>query len=79
MFSDEIESKLKYLIEDRKIPKLSLTVHPYLEAYFTKGFLSSPKRAWYKKYKKKIPVIGDNSYQLLEYNFFDGKGELIKD
>ncbi len=79
MFADEIENKLKYLIEDKKVQNLSLRVHPYLEAYFTKGIFSSRKRQWYKKYKKKVPVKGDNSYQLLEYKFFDGKGELIED
>lgn len=77
MFSDEIEQKLNYLILDKKEKKVSIKVHPYLEAYFKKGFMS-PKMKWLMKFKKRIPVVGDNSYQLLEYHFFNSKGEQIE-
>ena len=70
MFSDEIESTLDYLILDKKEPKLSLLVHPYLEAYFTKG-LFSRRFKWFLKYKKWISVESVSANALVEYSFLD--------
>ncbi len=76
LFADEIESNLKFLVEDRGVKQLSLHVHPYLEAYFTKGFLSKRLR-WFFKYKKWIPVRGITAYNLLDYSFKDKNNEEI--
>lgn len=70
MFSDEIESTLDYLIVDKKEPKISLLVHPYLETYFTKG-LFSKRFKWFLKYKKWISVESVSANQLVEYSFLD--------
>lgn len=70
MFSDEIESTLDYLIIDKKEPKISLLVHPYLETYFTKG-LFSKRFKWFLKYKKWISVEAVSANQLVEYSFLD--------
>jgi len=70
MFSDEIESTLDYLIVDKKEPKLSLLVHPYLETYFTKG-LFSRRFKWFLKYKKWVSVESVSANQLVEYSFLD--------
>ena len=37
LLAEEIESNLNYLLTDRKEATVSLLVHPYLEAYVTKG------------------------------------------
>lgn len=76
MFSDEIESQLKYLLQERKLKKVTLVVHPYLESYFKKGLISK-QRKWFFNYKKWVPVRGNNSNQLLEYKFIDGDGNQI--
>jgi ribonuclease G len=76
MFSDEIESQLKYLLQERKLKKVTLVVHPYLESYFKKGLISK-QRKWFFNYKKWVPVRGNNSNQLLEYKFIDGDGKQI--
>jgi len=70
MFSDEIENTLDYLIMDKKHDKLSLLVHPYLAAYFTKG-LMSVRFKWFLKYKKWISVEPVSANQLVEYSFLD--------
>jgi ribonuclease G len=70
MFADEIESTLDYLIMDKKEPKLSLLVHPYLESYFTGG-LFSKRFKWFMKYKKWISVEPVSANQLVEYSFLD--------
>ena len=54
--------------------QISLSVHPYLEAYFTKGLMSKQMR-WFFKYKKWVPVRGLSSYKLLEYSFRNKKNK----
>lgn len=76
MFADEIESKLKYLMEDKKEKKVTLVVHPYLESYFKKGIMSK-QRKWYLTFKKWVAIRANNSNHILEYKFLDGTGEEI--
>ncbi len=76
LFAEEIESNLNFLLEDRGVKQLTLHVHPYLEAYFTKGIVSKRMR-WFFKYKKWIPIRGITAYNLLEYTFMDKNNEEI--
>jgi ribonuclease G len=76
LFAEEIESNLNYLILDRKETHVSLLVHPYLEAYFTKGIFSR-RMKWFFKYKKWIPIRAVTAQHLLEYSFVDKNNELI--
>jgi ribonuclease G len=76
LFAEEIESNLEYLLE-KGTPSLILQVHPYLEAYFTKGLLSKQAR-WFFKYKKWVPVRGLISYKLLEYSFINKENKKVR-
>ncbi|GIV34964.1 MAG: ribonuclease G [Chitinophagales bacterium] len=51
---------------------VSITAHPYIAAYLTKG-LPSIRHKWSWKYKKLIRIHSDASYHLTEYHFFDQK------
>lgn len=70
LFAEEIETNLNFLLTDKKEPKVSLLVHPYLEAYFKKGLFSKQWK-WFFKYKKWIDVRGVTAHHLLEYSFRD--------
>lgn len=70
LFAEEIETNLNYLIQDRKETKITLLVHPYLEAYFKRGFMSKQWK-WFFKYKKWIDVKGVTNNHLLQYTFLD--------
>lgn len=76
LFAEEIEGDLHFLLSERKLNKITLNVHPYLEAYFTKGLLSK-RFKWFLKYKKWITIRGLSSYHLLQFEFVDGKDEVI--
>lgn len=76
LFAEEIETNLNYLLSDRKLSKVTLLVHPYLEAYFKNGLISKQVK-WFFKYKKWIPVRGITSHHLLEYSFVDKNNEVI--
>ncbi len=70
MFAEEIETNLNFLVADRKESKVTVLVHPYIEAYFKRGFISKQWR-WFFKYKKWIDVKGVTAYHLMQYSFLD--------
>ncbi len=76
-FLDEIENNIKYITQISRPSFLHLKVHPYAEAFFKKGFFSK-NRKWIWKFKMWIKITAIPSYSLLEYHFFDKRGEEIK-
>lgn len=76
LFAEEIENNIKFLMEQPDAKKMTLLVHPYIEAYFTKGLFSKQVK-WFFKYKKWIPIHGLSSQHLLEYSFVDKNNEVI--
>lgn len=76
LFADEIENNLAYLLKDRKVPHVTLYVHPYIESHFKRGIISKQK-SWLIKYKKWVRVVGVSDYHFLQYSFVDKKGEEI--
>lgn len=76
LYAEEIESKLKYLLEDRKEKSLTLFVHPYLASYFTGGIYSRQVK-WFLKYKQWVKVKAITANNLLEYSFQNKAGEEI--
>ncbi len=76
IFTDELENNLKFLAEKIAFKIIIIKTHPYIAAYLTKG-LNSIRKQWSRKYKKKLKVESVNSYQYLEYHFFDREGEEI--
>jgi len=76
LFAEEIENNLNFLIADRGEKKVTLLVHPYLEAYFKNGLMSRQLK-WFLKYKKWISVRGVTANNLLQYTFLNGKNEEI--
>jgi ribonuclease G len=77
LFTDEIESKIKYAFKDLNKKKLLLKVHPYVAAYLTKG-IKSIRNKWFLEYFKWVKIDSINSYSFLEYHFYDdNQDELI--
>lgn len=76
LFAEEIENNLNFLLADKKEAKITLLVHPYLEAFFKKGLVSKQVK-WFLKYKKWVSVRGVTANNLLQYTFVNAKGEEI--
>lgn len=70
LLTDEIERDLVYLLTNKSISKVNLSVHPYVHAYLTKG-LPSIRMKWYFRYKKWVNIRMDSNFALTEYRFFD--------
>ncbi len=77
LFVDELENNLRYLLQDQNEKQLKIRLHPYIYAYFTKGW-SSIRLKWYFKYKKWVKLEPMTAYHLLEYRFFNQNDDEIK-
>lgn len=77
LVSDTIENNLDYIITRQNESKISVTMHPYLYAYFTKGF-PSVRMKWFWKYKKWVTILKDSSFGMTEFKFHDQHGEDIE-
>ncbi|MEW6470060.1 MAG: Rne/Rng family ribonuclease [Bacteroidota bacterium] len=74
---DQMENDLRYILKEQNHKNVTLCVHPFLEAYLTKGFFSNIKKTWARKYGK-FNLQPSNSVQFLEYHFLDKNEEELK-
>jgi ribonuclease G len=76
---DQIENNLRYILKEQNEAGVTLCVHPYLEAYLTKGnYFTSIRRKWNKKFGKSIQIRPVSSYNFLEYRFLNKSDDEIK-
>ncbi len=72
LFTDTLENNIEYLVRELKIKKFTLSVHPFVYAFISKGLISL-KCKWKYKYSFGLKVIPIQSYHLLQYKFVDDK------
>jgi len=77
LVSDLIQNNIEHLLVKQNEKDLVLAVHPYLYAYFTKGFISQRMR-WYFKYKRWVKLVTDSSMGVTEFKFLNKEGEEIQ-
>ena len=70
---ERMEEVIRNLIQQYK-GKIFLHVHPFVEAYLTKGIVSIQTK-WYLKYKKWVTIIPRDSFKYLEYKIINSKKE----
>jgi len=80
LFIDNLEKRIKDIIEVLKVKKFKLHIHPYIAAFINKGIFSL-KWKWKLKFSMAMRIIPDQSLGFLEFKFYDrDKEELdIKD
>ena len=76
LFDKVLDGKIKMLVYKLGIKQFTLHVHPYVEAYLTKGIFSI-KRRWQMKYGFGVHVIPSQKLAFLQYQFFDKDGQEI--
>ena len=73
---ERMEESIRTIIQKER-GKLFLHVHPFLEAYLTKG-LASIQNKWILKYKKWMTIIPRDSFKMLEFHLYNSsKKELM--
>lgn len=74
---DEIETRVKYLVQNLHLKGFTIELHPYMAAYVTKGWLSSIRMKWWRNYKRYIKIKPVDSLPMVDYRFIDAAGEEI--
>ena len=77
LLTDEIENNLGYLIREQNEKELTLTVHPYVHAFLTRGWFNY-RWKWWRKFHQRIRINPQNASQFLEYHFYNKNGDEIK-
>ena len=84
LVTDTIKSSLKYLSKGEGQKKLTVFVHPILEAYLLRGepikmfkgwFGSSIRMEWEKELNISLEVDSNSSMEILEFNIYNVRGE----
>ncbi len=75
---EKMEEAIRSFLTKEK-GRLYLHVHPFVEAYLTKGVMSIQNK-WFLRYKKWVTVIPRDSFKYLEYALYNSKKkELMSD
>ncbi len=73
LFTDQLESKIDFLVNKLNIKQFTLHLHPYVDAFISKGLISM-KLQWKLKFGKGCKVIASQKLGFLQYKFYDKKG-----
>ncbi len=76
LFTETIESYIRQIAKVQKRKKMIVWVHPYLNAYIKKGFISLFIK-WKFKYKFRLKVKATDSLALLEFKITDKHNKKI--
>jgi len=77
LITDQIETSVEYVLVKQNEKQLTISLHPFLHAYFTKGIISRQVK-WFLKFKKWVRLEKDSSLALLEYHFRNKAGGEIE-
>ncbi|WP_027003659.1 Rne/Rng family ribonuclease [Hugenholtzia roseola] len=75
--ADQIEERVEDLLTKQNSKGITIAMHPYLHAFFTKGLYSKQIR-WFFKYFKWVKIQKDTSLALTQYHFYDHDGQEIE-
>jgi len=77
LVTDVIENNLDYILTKQNERGISIMLHPFLHAYFSKGIFSRQWQ-WYTKYKTWVKLVKDSSLGIMEFKFLTKTGEEIE-
>ena len=75
--TETIETAIDFVLNKQNEKKIRLSLHPFLESYYTKGLMSRQMK-WYFKYKTWIAITADSSLGLMDFKIYNSQGEAIK-
>lgn len=77
LVSDQIEKNLEFVLSSQNQKNITIALHPFLHAYFTKGVFSK-RWKWYRTYNTWVKMVKDSSLGLSDYVFYNKQGEEIE-
>jgi ribonuclease G len=72
---NKLQAELQKIIK-KDYKNLTLSAHPFIAAYLTKGF-PSPRSKWFFDHKRWVKIQPRDAYTYLEYHFHDKNGDVI--
>ncbi|MCR5049999.1 MAG: Rne/Rng family ribonuclease [Paludibacteraceae bacterium] len=75
LFNDQIAEECEHMSEHYG-RGLQLHLHPYIYAYVSRGWFTSLKAQWRRRFG--VRVIENQALGMLEMRFYDAKGNLVK-
>lgn len=70
LFTDTLQEKIDYLLNTLKVKDFIMYVHPFVDAFLKKGFISLYTR-WRMKMGWKFSILPDQSLAYLQYRVLD--------
>lgn len=77
LVTDLIENSLEHLLTKQNEKNIKIELHPFLYAYYTKGWISKQLK-WFLKYKTWISLEKNTALGIIEYVFKNKYGEEIE-
>ena len=77
LVTDVIENNLDHILTKQNERGISIAMHPFLYAYYTKGWYSKQMQ-WYAKYQTWVKLVKDSSLGIVNFKFINKTGEVIE-
>ncbi len=77
LVTDQIESTIDDLLTVQNQKSITLYVHPFVHAYYTKGLITKQQKLYFKYYKW-IKFVQDTSLGITDFRVMDERGEEIE-
>ena len=77
LITDQIESTIDDLLTIQNQKDISISVHPFVYSYYTKGVVSKQWKLYFK-YRKWIKFVQDTSLGITDFRVMDERGEEIE-
>ena len=77
LFDDELFNNLSYIVEQEKLKRVTIHLHPYIASYLAKGWIFSIHRKWMRKLHCRIRIVPISTFSFFETKFFTKDGEEI--
>jgi ribonuclease G len=78
LITDEIKRDLDFIMKSQRPKKLTVVVHPFVQAFIKKGWLSNMQVKWWREYKKWVNVRADNNIAITAYKFLNESDDEIR-
>jgi len=76
LIQEDIENMIDYLIDKQLEKGFYLAVHPFMYAYFTKGFFSIQWR-WFRRFRRWIHIVEKPNFSVVEFKFYNKNNDEI--
>ncbi|MFM8349038.1 MAG: ribonuclease E/G, partial [Bacteroidota bacterium] len=76
LVTDRIEQHIEHLFKSQNESGLTLALHPFLFAYYTRGLISKQWRLFFK-YWRWVQMVKDSSLGITDFHFLNRDGEEI--